>query len=89
MPLFNTYVPIDVAGPALVRCAAGSGATAPDLKVVPIAADFMHPLRLPLAWPAWRALDFSLAPRSATLIRLRRHAFSIGRAPRLVPMPGF
>jgi L-histidine N-alpha-methyltransferase len=49
---FTTYVSIDVAAPALAALQARLGETHPDLKVVPIVADFMHPLALsPLGLP--------------------------------------
>ena len=44
---FDTYVSIDVAGPALYAMQARLGDTHPGLTVVPIAADFMQPLTLP------------------------------------------
>ena len=44
---FTTYVSIDVAAPALAAMQARLGETHPDLKVVPIVADFMQPLALP------------------------------------------
>jgi L-histidine Nalpha-methyltransferase len=44
---FNTYVSIDVAGPALQAMQARLAETHPDLTVVPIAGDFMQPLILP------------------------------------------
>jgi L-histidine Nalpha-methyltransferase len=44
---FNTYVSIDVAGPALQAMQLRLEAAHPGLTVVPIAADFMQPLVLP------------------------------------------
>ncbi|HEY4172024.1 MAG TPA: L-histidine N(alpha)-methyltransferase [Rhodopila sp.] len=44
---FTTYVSIDVAGPSLIAMQARLGDAHPGLTVVPIAADFMQPLRLP------------------------------------------
>jgi dimethylhistidine N-methyltransferase len=44
---FNTYVSIDVAGPALQAMQFRLEAAHPGLTVVPIAADFMQPLVLP------------------------------------------
>jgi L-histidine N-alpha-methyltransferase len=44
---FNTYVSIDVAGPALQAMQIRLEAAHPGLTVVPIAADFMQPLMLP------------------------------------------
>jgi L-histidine N-alpha-methyltransferase len=44
---FTTYVSIDVAAPALAALQARLSQTHPALEVVPIVADFMHPLTLP------------------------------------------
>jgi L-histidine Nalpha-methyltransferase len=44
---FTTYVPIDVAAPALTALQERLGQSHPSLTVMPIAADFMQPLRLP------------------------------------------
>jgi L-histidine N-alpha-methyltransferase len=44
---FTTYVSIDVAAPSLTAMQTRLGAIHPGLTVVPIAADFMQPLRLP------------------------------------------
>jgi dimethylhistidine N-methyltransferase len=44
---FKTYVSIDVAGPALNAMRDRLEASHPGLTVVPVAADFMQPLRLP------------------------------------------
>jgi L-histidine N-alpha-methyltransferase len=44
---FTTYVSIDVAAPALSDMKHRLSKTCPDLRVVPIVADFMQPLRLP------------------------------------------
>jgi dimethylhistidine N-methyltransferase len=44
---FTTYVSIDVAAPALSDMKMRLSTTCPDLKVVPIVADFMQPLNLP------------------------------------------
>jgi L-histidine Nalpha-methyltransferase len=44
---FSTYVPIDVAAPALDAIRARLAETHRDLTVVPIVADFMQPLLLP------------------------------------------
>lgn len=46
-PVFQTYVPIDVAGPALHALRDRMATTHPDLTVVPVVADFMHPVALP------------------------------------------
>lgn len=44
---FSTYVPIDVAGPALSAMQQRMRASHPQLKVLPIAGDFLRPLTLP------------------------------------------
>jgi L-histidine N-alpha-methyltransferase len=44
---FKTYVSIDVAGPSLAAMQDRLAKIHPDLTVVPVAADFMQPLRLP------------------------------------------
>jgi dimethylhistidine N-methyltransferase len=44
---FTTYVSIDVAAPALTAMKVRLSKACPDLRVVPIVADFMQPLRLP------------------------------------------
>ncbi|HEY0185350.1 MAG TPA: L-histidine N(alpha)-methyltransferase, partial [Rhodopila sp.] len=44
---FKTYVSIDVAAPALRAMKARLSQSHPDLSVVPVAGDFMQPLRLP------------------------------------------
>jgi len=46
--VFNTYVSIDVAETALDEMRRRLAASRPQLTVVPIVADFMEPLRLPL-----------------------------------------
>jgi dimethylhistidine N-methyltransferase len=46
-PVFNTYVSIDVAETALAELRRRMALSHPYLKTVPIAADFMAPLRLP------------------------------------------
>ncbi len=46
-PVFETYVSIDVAGAALLDMQVRLRASHPKLRVLPIAADFMQPLRLP------------------------------------------
>jgi dimethylhistidine N-methyltransferase len=43
------YVPIDVAAEALEGLAERLGESRPDLKVLPVCADFLQPLRLPAA----------------------------------------
>jgi dimethylhistidine N-methyltransferase len=45
--VFNTYVSIDVAETALAAMRDRLAKSHPSLRVVPIVADFMHPLRLP------------------------------------------
>jgi len=47
--IFSTYVPIDVAGPALVRLHARLRRSDPGLAVHPVVADFMNPVTLPPA----------------------------------------
>ncbi|HYZ22372.1 MAG TPA: L-histidine N(alpha)-methyltransferase [Rhodopila sp.] len=44
---FRTYVPIDVAEPALLAMRERMRASHPGLRVVPVVGDFMRPLRLP------------------------------------------
>ncbi len=46
-PIFQTYVSIDVAAPALSLMQSRLRISYPHLRVVPIVADFMQPLRLP------------------------------------------
>jgi dimethylhistidine N-methyltransferase len=46
-PVFNTYVSIDVAETALTELRRRMALSHPHVTVVPIAADFMAPLRLP------------------------------------------
>jgi dimethylhistidine N-methyltransferase len=46
-PIFLTYVSIDVAAPALSLMQSRLRTSHPHLRVVPIVADFMQPLRLP------------------------------------------
>jgi dimethylhistidine N-methyltransferase len=43
----SCYVPIDISGEFLRASAADLQADFPDLPVIPIEADFMHPIRLP------------------------------------------
>jgi len=68
---FTTYVPIDVAGPAMTDMQARLSDIHPALTVVPVVADFMQPLSLPL--PAGPRMGFfpgstigNLDPGSAT-----------------------
>nr|WP_294554595.1 L-histidine N(alpha)-methyltransferase [uncultured Rhodopila sp.] len=46
-PVFNTYVPIDVAEAALTELRRRMAVSHPHVTTVPLAADFMTPLRLP------------------------------------------
>jgi L-histidine Nalpha-methyltransferase len=46
-PIFQTYVSIDVAASALALMQSRLRASYPYLRIVPIVADFMQPLRLP------------------------------------------
>lgn len=46
-PVFQTYVSVDVAGAALLRMRSRLRVSHPHLRVLPIVADFMQPLRLP------------------------------------------
>ncbi len=46
-PVFRTYVPVDVARPALDAMQVRLRTSHPGLTVLPLAADFMRPLRLP------------------------------------------
>ena len=46
-PVFNTYVTIDVAGPAMGQMRTRLAKTHPNLRFVPIEADFTQPVRLP------------------------------------------
>ena len=52
--IFTLYVPIDVAGAALLAMADRLAAARPGLTVLPIVADFLQPVRLP---PALDRLD--------------------------------
>jgi L-histidine Nalpha-methyltransferase len=45
--VFRTYIPIDVAGPALRAMRARLADSRPDLTVIPVTADFMRPIALP------------------------------------------
>jgi L-histidine Nalpha-methyltransferase len=45
---FHTYVSVDVAAPALRAMQARLGGSHPGLRVVPVVADFLLPLRLPV-----------------------------------------
>jgi len=45
--VFTTYVPIDVAGPALRAMRARLAVRRPSLAVVPVTADFLRPIHLP------------------------------------------
>jgi dimethylhistidine N-methyltransferase len=68
---FTTYVSIDVAAPALSDMKVRLSRACPDLRVLPIVADFMQPLRLPTL-PAARMGFFpgstigNLAPEEAS-----------------------
>ena len=46
-PVFRTYVPIDIAGPALSAMRRRMAVSNPDLTVLPVTADFMRPVALP------------------------------------------
>ncbi len=46
-PVFRTYVPIDIAGPALAAMRQRMAASDPGLTVLPVTADFMRPVALP------------------------------------------
>lgn len=58
----RTYVPIDVAGPALLAMATRLRRSRPELIVLPIAADFLQPFSLPLGTA--RQLKFGFFPGS-------------------------
>jgi dimethylhistidine N-methyltransferase len=45
--IFGSYIPIDVAGPALDAMHDRLARHRPDLHVIPVTADFMQPIRLP------------------------------------------
>ncbi len=45
--VFATYIPIDVAGPALREMRDRLAARRPNLAVTPVTADFLRPIRLP------------------------------------------
>lgn len=49
---FSTYVPIDVAGASLDAMRLRMARSHPYLKVLPVVADFMQPLRLPSLGPS-------------------------------------
>jgi len=76
--VFHTYVPIDVAAPALHRMQARLGHRYPDLAVHPLVADFLQPVELPPVPPEARRLGFfpgstigNLEPEDATLFLTR------------------
>ncbi len=46
-PVFDTYVPIDIAAPALAAMQRRLAVSHPCLKVMPVVADFLQPFRLP------------------------------------------
>ena len=57
-PVFATYVPIDVAAPALAQLRTRLAHARPALAVWPIAADFLGPLTLPRATAGLARLGF-------------------------------
>jgi dimethylhistidine N-methyltransferase len=83
-PLFRAYVPIDVATPALLRMQARLASVYPSLSVLPVTADFLHPVGLPLAPGSGPRLGFfpgstigNLEPQAAILF-LRRARVALG-----------
>jgi dimethylhistidine N-methyltransferase len=83
-PLFRVYVPIDIATPALLRMHGRLAAVYPTLSVLPVTADFLRPVALPLASGNGPRLGFfpgstigNLEPLAATLF-LRRARESLG-----------
>ena len=83
-PVFSTYVPIDVAGPALRSLRARMASTWPGLTVMPVTADFLRPLTLPMRGNEAGVLGFfpgstigNLEPPAATAF-LRRARLTLG-----------
>ncbi len=57
-PAFPTYVPIDVAEPALMAMAARLARTRPRLRVLTVAGDFLRPVALPAGLDGLARLGF-------------------------------
>ncbi len=56
--IFSTYVPIDVAETALLAMADRLASARPGLRVLPVVADFLQPVRLPPALDRLNRLGF-------------------------------
>lgn len=89
-PVFQTYVPIDVAGPALRALRDRMAVTHPGLAVAPVVADFMLPVALPPRLAERAVLGFfpgstigNLEPDSAIAF-LRRARAALGQQARFL-----
>ncbi len=89
-PVFTSYVPIDVAAPALTAMRERLKTRYPTLAVLPLIADFMRPIALPSGVTSTRILGFfpgstigNLEPEAAAafLFRARR---TLGSGARLL-----
>lgn len=56
--VFAAYMPIDVAGPALLGMSDRLARTRPGLRVIPVVADFLDPLKLPPVVSGMERLGF-------------------------------
>jgi len=82
----GAYVPIDISGDFLRRSAAELGRDMPSLPVLPVEADFTHPLQLPPSISSLRKLGFfpgstigNLVPETAVnLLRSFRTTLGAG-----------
>ncbi len=54
----SAYVPLDISGAFLRRASSDLAAKFPDLPIIPIEANFMHPVRLPAVAPEGARLGF-------------------------------
>ena len=54
----SAYVPLDISGDFLRRACAELRGNFPELAIIPIEANFMHPVRLPAAVPDFAKLGF-------------------------------
>jgi L-histidine N-alpha-methyltransferase len=83
-PVFRTYIPIDVAGPALAAMRGRMAERYPGLDVIPVTADFMLPITLPPRGPETAIMGFfpgstigNLEPEAAIAF-LRRARAALG-----------
>jgi L-histidine N-alpha-methyltransferase len=88
--VFRTYIPIDVAGPALAALRDRLGVRHPDLQVLPVTADFMRPVDLPERTDELAILGFfpgstigNLEPAAAVAF-LRRARATLGTGARFL-----